>query len=38
MITGMVNAKPLVGMSLLDCHTLRIDVLSGGVVTITALP
>jgi hypothetical protein len=31
MITG-------VGMSLLDGHTLRIDVLSGGVVTITVFP
>jgi len=38
MITGMVNAKPLVGMSLLDGHILRIDVLSGGVVTITVFP
>jgi clan AA aspartic protease len=32
------DTKPLVGMSLLDGHTLRIDVLSGGVVTITAFP
>ena len=34
----VADTEPLVGMSLLDCHTLRIDVLSGGVVTITALP
>jgi clan AA aspartic protease len=32
------DTEPLVGMSLLDGHTLRIDVLSGGVVTITAFP
>jgi clan AA aspartic protease len=32
------DTEPLVGMSLLDRHSLRIDVLSGGVVTITALP
>ena len=32
------DTEPLVGMSLLDGHTLRIDVMSGGVVTITALP
>jgi clan AA aspartic protease len=32
------DAEPLVGMSLLDRHSLRIDVLSGGVVTITAFP
>ncbi len=32
------DAEPLVGMSLLDHHSLRIDVLAGGVVTITALP
>lgn len=31
------NTEPLVGMSLLDRHSLRIDVLRGGVVTITAL-
>jgi clan AA aspartic protease len=29
---------PLVGMSLLDRHSLHIDVLPGGVVTITGLP
>ncbi len=32
------DAEPLVGMSLLDHYSLRIDVLAGGVVTITALP
>ena len=32
------DAEPLVGMSLLDHHSLRVDVLTGGVVTITALP
>jgi clan AA aspartic protease len=32
------DTEPLVGMSLLDRHSLRIDVLTGGVVTITALP
>lgn len=32
------DTEPLVGMSLLARHSLRIDVLSGGVVTITALP
>jgi clan AA aspartic protease len=32
------DAEPLVGMSLLDYHSLRIDVLAGGVVTIMALP
>ena len=32
------DTEPLVGMSLLDRHSLRIDVLSGGVVTISALP
>jgi clan AA aspartic protease len=31
------DTEPLVGMSLLDRHSLRIDVLTGGVVTITAL-
>jgi len=31
------DTEPLVGMSLLDRHSLRIDVLSGGAVTITAL-
>ena len=33
-----VDTEPLVGMSLLEHHTLRIDVLNGGTVTITALP
>jgi len=32
------DTDPLVGMSLLDHHALRIDILDGGVVTITALP
>ena len=32
------DTEPLVGMSLLDRHSLRIDVLRGGVVTISALP
>ncbi len=32
------DTEPLVGTSLLDHHALRIDVLNGGVVTITALP
>lgn len=32
------DTEPLVGMGLLDHHALRIDVLNGGVVTITALP
>ena len=32
------NTQPLVGMGLLDGHTLLIDVVSGGHVTITALP
>jgi clan AA aspartic protease len=32
------DTEPLVGMSLLDRHSLRIDVLRGGVVTVTALP
>ena len=32
------DAEPLVGMSLLDRHSLRMDVLAGGIVTITALP
>jgi hypothetical protein len=31
------DTEPLVGMSLLDGHTLRIDVMSGGVVAITGL-
>lgn len=30
--------EPLVGMSPLDRHSLRIDVLRGGVVTVSALP
>jgi clan AA aspartic protease len=33
-----VDTEPLVGMSLLEHHTLRIDILTGGSVTITALP
>lgn len=32
------DTEPLVGMSLLDRHSLRIDVLTGGIVTITSLP
>lgn len=32
------DTDPLVGMSLLDRHSLRIDVLPGGVVTITVIP
>ena len=32
------DTEPLVGMSLLEHHALRIDVLTGGMVTITALP
>jgi clan AA aspartic protease len=32
------NTEPLVGMSLLDRHSLRIDVLVGGVVNISAIP
>lgn len=32
------DAEPLVGMGMLDRHSLRIDVLTGGVVTIRALP
>ena len=32
------DTEPLVGMSLLDRHALRIDVLRGGVVTISVLP
>ena len=32
------ETEPLVGMSLLDRHSLRIDVVSGGNVAITALP
>ena len=32
------DTDPLVGMSLLDRHSLRIDVLRGGVVTISAFP
>ena len=32
------NAEPLVGMSLLDRHSLLIDVVRGGSVTIAALP
>jgi clan AA aspartic protease len=31
------DTEPLVGMRLLDRHSLRIDVLRGGVVTVTAL-
>jgi len=33
-----VDTEPLVGMSLLDGHSLLIDVVSGGKVAITALP
>jgi clan AA aspartic protease len=32
------DADPLAGMSLLDRHSLLIDVVRGGIVTITALP
>jgi clan AA aspartic protease len=32
------DTDPLVGMSLLDGYSLRIDILNGGTVTITALP
>jgi clan AA aspartic protease len=32
------DTEPLVGMSLLEHHAVRIDVLNGGMVTITALP
>jgi predicted aspartyl protease len=32
------DTESLMGMSLLDRHSLRIDILTGGVVTITALP
>ncbi|MBC8876979.1 MAG: clan AA aspartic protease [Planctomycetes bacterium] len=33
-----VNAEPLVGMTLLERHSLRIDVVSGGTVSINSLP
>ena len=33
-----VNAEPLVGMTLLERHSLRIDVMRGGTVTINSLP
>lgn len=33
-----VDTEPLIGMSLLDRHSLRIDVINGDVVTISALP
>jgi clan AA aspartic protease len=32
------DTDPLVGMGLLEHHALRIDILNGGSVTITALP
>jgi len=32
------DTEPLVGMSLLEHYALRIDILSGGIVTVTALP
>lgn len=32
------DTDPLVGMSLLDGYSLRIDILNGGTITITALP
>jgi hypothetical protein len=32
------DTESLVGMSLLEHYALRIDVLNGGMVTITALP
>ena len=32
------DTEPLVGMSLLDRHSLRIDVLRDGIVTVSALP
>ena len=34
----VANTEPLVGMSLLMHYSLRIDIVSGGVVTITAIP
>lgn len=33
-----VNTQPLVGMNLLDRHSLHIDVVDGGIVAITPLP
>jgi len=33
-----VNAEPLVGMALLERHSLRIDVIRGGAVSIKSLP
>jgi len=33
-----VNAEPLAGMALLERHSLRIDVIRGGTVTINSLP
>lgn len=32
------DTESLMGMSVLDRHSLRIDILTGGVVTITAIP
>jgi clan AA aspartic protease len=32
------DTEPLVGMSLLDRHSLQIDVVKGGAVTISAIP
>lgn len=32
------ETDPLVGMSLLDGYTLRVDIRAGGIVTISALP
>lgn len=37
-IVEAANTEPLVGTSLLDRHSLRIDVFPGGVVPMTALP
>jgi clan AA aspartic protease len=36
--TEAVDAQPLVGMSLLEGHELQMSVMSGGSVTINALP
>ena len=32
------DTEPLVGMGMLDSHSLRIDVRTGGLVTVSALP
>ncbi|MBI1916046.1 MAG: clan AA aspartic protease [Planctomycetes bacterium] len=36
--TEAVDAQPLVGMSLLEGHELRVSVVNGGVVSISAFP